>query len=140
MTTSDLHLEYLSCDEEANSDRSEVDDPGGHLHSGVTTRLSSTATSTFPNSYLHHDDADTLEEPEEGEAVLPALRDGDPGDHGEHHQAQDVRGAGVQDQGVINALLASKLGVERCRKLILLSISRNFGKKFRYYQQQLLQF
>ena len=31
-------------------------------------------------------------------------------------------------------------GVERCRKLILLSISRNFGKKFRYYQQQLLQF
>ena len=32
------------------------------------------------------------------------------------------------------------LGVERCRKLILLSISRNFGKKLRYYQQQLLQF
>ena len=66
-----------------------------------------------PNSYLHHDDADTLEEPEEGEAVLPALADGDPGDHGEHHQAQDVRGAGVQDQGVINALLASKLSVSK---------------------------
>merc|ERR1712015_137803 len=32
------------------------------------------------------------------------------------------------------------VGVERCRKLILLSISRNFGKKLRYYQQQLLQF
>ena len=35
---------------------------------------------------------------------------------------------------------AGILGVERCRKLILLSISRNFGKKLRYYQQQLLQF
>ena len=35
---------------------------------------------------------------------------------------------------------APELGVERCRKLILLSISRNFGKKLRYYQQQLLQF
>ena len=34
----------------------------------------------------------------------------------------------------------SGIGVERCRKLILLSISRNFGKKLRYYQQQLLQF
>ena len=33
-----------------------------------------------------------------------------------------------------------RIGVERCRKLILLSISRNFGKKLRYYQQQLLQF
>ena len=32
------------------------------------------------------------------------------------------------------------VGVERCRKLILLSISRNFGNKLRYYQQQLPQF
>ena len=41
---------------------------------------------------------------------------------------------------IANLFIASWVGVERCRKLILLSISRNLGKKLTYYQQELLQF
>ena len=50
---------------------------------------------------------------------------------------QQIHGCGWKSCGVVRR---GGVGVERCRKLILLSISRNFGKKLRYYQQQLLQF
>ena len=66
----DVLLQNLSSDEEADSQRSEVDDPRRNLH---------------------HHDANTLKELQQRLAVLPGDGDSDPGDDGEDHQTKLVK-------------------------------------------------
>ena len=66
----DVLLQNLSSDEEADSQRSEVDDP---------------------RRDLHHHDAHTLEKLQQRLAILSGDGDSDPGDDGEDHQTELVK-------------------------------------------------